>query len=624
MEHIAHGITPLPICHISPRHMRIIISIIVLGLLLTGCSQSPTGYNQALLRAEGLVESRPDSALNILDSISKSSLQSESDNALYALLMVQARVKNRIDDGNDSLINAAVDYYAATDDSHRTMLAYYNRGFLQLLTDSLSQAVSSLLPALDIAEETGNNFYASLASRALSSAFNQSGNSPEELHYAKRAYEYINMTGRQPYADWAIHELAGAYQDNQQRDTALTLFHQLLDTLKQRPDSLLSANVYRNISKSLIADGRQLEALPYLTQLCSSEYVKKPDFGLLGLCLVKKGDITGAKAMLAKTDSVSGLTNWLRYTIYKATGDKDMAFEALADMQDDSEKDIRKMLAQRATLTALQHHEQQKKTAREEAKLERMHTLTAILISCIILIIAIGIIVYMRVRHRTEEVRNEHIAQRLQHILSLRKLEQEAALQSEAMMKNMLQQTRDENSDMRLETSRLRHALEDAESKVRELDDDNKRIRHYQQMMYQQAMEYNKTLNRICSISCCVTPDRFTTTTQIVGWLDGLIKEITKSSKKFEELETIANMTYDNVMVQLRATMPKFKEEDFRLYLLSIFGFSPSAITKLMKADSTQLIYARKKRLRVKLSKSDNPLCKKFLQLLEDKGNIDF
>lgn len=613
----------------NPLNPHIIISAMLLTLLasgiwLAGCHRHVPDGNHSLLRAEALMEKRPDSALSILDSITPGTLKSESDRALYALLMVQARVKNRMDHGNDSLINAAVDYYSATDDSQRKMLAYYNRGFLQLLADSLSQAVSSLLTALDLAEESDDNFYASLACRALSSAFNQSGNSPEELHYAKRAYEYINRTRRQPYADWAIHELAAAYQDNQQCDTALTLFYQLLDTLKRRPDSLLVTNVYRNISKSLIADGRRLEALPYLTKLCSSEYVKKPDFGLLGLCLAKKGDIEGARTMLGKTDSISGLTSWLKYTIYKATGDKDMAFEALSEMQDDSENDMRKLLTQRATFAALQHHEQQKNAAREEAKLERMRALTAVLISCIILIIAMGIIIYLRVRHRAEEDRNEHIAQRLQHILSLRELEQEATMQSEAMMKDMLQQSRDENSNMRLETSRLRHALEDAETKVKELDDANNSIRYYQQMMYRQTIEYNKTLNKICSISCCLTPDRLTTTTQIVGWLDGLIKDITKSSKKFEELEAIANMAYDNVMKQLRVAMPKFKEEDFRLYLLSIFGFSPSAITKLMRADNTQLIYARKKRLRVKLSKSDNPICEKFLKLLEYKGNMDF
>lgn len=620
MEHIAHGITPLPICHISPRHMRIIISIIVLGLLLTGCSQSPTGYNQALLRAEGLVESRPDSALNILDSISKSSLQSESDNALYALLMVQARVKNRIDDGNDSLINAAVDYYAATDDAHRTMLAYYNRGFLQLLTDSLSQAVSSLLTALDLAEETDYNFYASLACRELSLIFRKTGNTAEELSYADKAFDYIQKDGRQPHADWAMIDLAGAYHHIGEYEKSNDIYRQLIDTLKIRPDSTLLCITYRNLSRSLMSEGKISEAMPYLKAICSSGYVKRDDYALLGICLAERGNQSEARRMLELSDSTSSLANWLRYSILIGAGDKTMAFDALSAMLDDNEKDINVMLHQRATFAALQHHEQQKIAAQEEAEVERMRSVIVILISCIIIIVAIAVIIFMHLHQRSINERNERIAQGLQHMLHLRELDQEAARESKKALEVILQKTQHESNDMREEASRLREELEQIQEKVKASNIDSALINQYQQIIYRQAMERYKAIDKICSIRYTLSPDKYTTSSQIAGWLDSLIKDVTKSDRRFVELEDIANMSYGNVMTELRTTMPKLKEDDFRVFLLSLFGLSPAAIAKLMQAESKQLIYARKKRLRNKFIQLNTSESKRFLSLLNGEN----
>lgn len=105
----------------------------------------------------------------------------------------------------------------------------------------------------------------------------------------------------------------------------------------------------------------------------------------------------------------------------------------------------------------------------------------------------------------------------------------------------------------------------------------------------------------------------------MAGWLDTLVDDIAKSPSKFDELETIANMTYDNIMVKLRASDIDFKEDDYRVYLLSIFGLTPAAITKLMKADKIQQVYSRKKRMISKLLKSSNPLSTNFLDLLRDK-----
>lgn len=580
---------------------HIIISLVVTGMLLGGCSRQHTDDNSTLLRAEALMESHPDSALSILDSLDRSKLRSESDRAFYALLLVQARVKNRMDDANDSLIHAAVDYYSRTGDSRRKMLAYYNLGFLQSGTDSLSQSVTSLLTALDLAEETSDDFYASLACRELSLIFRKTGNPAEELLYAQRAYNHIKQTGRKRYADWAMLDIAGAYHHLRQYDSCYIVYHQLLDTLKSRPDSALLCATWSNLSRAFIADGKSVKALPYLQKLSTSSRMTTDDFGLLGLCLARNGNIQGAQKMLYKADPSSALTHWLRYSISISMGDKDMAFESLMAMQNDSENDILSLMNQRATFSALLHHEQKKLAAQKNAEAARIRAIITALFAVIILIAAGTIIIYMLMRRRAENERNERIAQHLRQALSLRELKEETSKQSEAAMKSILEKTLHDSNNMRIETKHLRDSLGRMET-----------------LLSTQTAEHYKSIGKICLLHSSLSSENDVVSSRIAGSLDRLIKDIGKFPQKFEDLETIANMSYDNVMTQLRTSDIDLKEEDYRVYMLSIFGLSSAGIAKLMKINNIRSIYARKYRIQSKLSKSTHPLAPKFRKLFKN------
>ncbi|MBD5290373.1 MAG: hypothetical protein HDS26_06785, partial [Bacteroides sp.] len=75
------------------------VFLLFLTLLVAGCGG---GVDRARLeRAETLMDARPDSSLQILDSIDASRLRG-GDRALYALLLTQARDKNYLDLSNDS------------------------------------------------------------------------------------------------------------------------------------------------------------------------------------------------------------------------------------------------------------------------------------------------------------------------------------------------------------------------------------------------------------------------------------------------------------------------------------------------------------------------------------------
>lgn len=114
--------------------------IAILTALLTACTET-TGYNTTLVQADSLMNLHPDSALNMLESISTDSLKTKADRAYHALLLTQARDKNYIVQTDDSLIQVAVRYYDTHENAPLQARAYYCWGSLYRDRNDYSQAI---------------------------------------------------------------------------------------------------------------------------------------------------------------------------------------------------------------------------------------------------------------------------------------------------------------------------------------------------------------------------------------------------------------------------------------------------------------------------------------------------
>lgn len=107
-----------------------------------------------LEHADSLMLVAPDSALTFLESLTSNEINSTSSSqALYALLLTQAKDKNCIPHSNDSLINIAVKYYDLKDDDDflRAKSHYYLGRVYQDIGDDLA-AVNEYLIAMPLAE----------------------------------------------------------------------------------------------------------------------------------------------------------------------------------------------------------------------------------------------------------------------------------------------------------------------------------------------------------------------------------------------------------------------------------------------------------------------------------------
>lgn len=133
--------------HTTPSYL----CCLLLLLLLAACASRST-VGEQLRRADSLLDSHPDSALRLLESIAPDSLPTEADSAYYALLLTQARDKNYIPQTDDSLIRSAARYYDRRKDAPMQARTYYLWGGVYCNRNQQGTALKHFYTALSYAK----------------------------------------------------------------------------------------------------------------------------------------------------------------------------------------------------------------------------------------------------------------------------------------------------------------------------------------------------------------------------------------------------------------------------------------------------------------------------------------
>ena len=96
----------------------------------------------------------------------------------------------------------------------------------------------------------------------------------------------------------------------------------------------------------------------------------------------------------------------------------------------------------------------------------------------------------------------------------------------------------------------------------------------------------------------------------------GLVEGLRSDPKVQGKLEQELNDSHDGVMRLLRESFPKWKEEDFLLYLFTASGFSSTTISTLIEKDKPN-VYNRIYRLKERIKAGDSPYKDLFLSCME-------
>ena len=191
--------------------IRTRLILLLLCALLYACSSTPPEVIQSLEQAESVIDEHPDSALSILDAIEPSTLRHNSkEQAIYALLLTQAREKCHIIQTDDSLISLAVNYFIPQKSSHTIQSLYY-RGILNLNDKKYESAMLDFLQANDIAQQTDNHFWKGMSLRGIGDTYSNISNFKVALDYYIKAYNEFTQTNRDAYSTYGLYDIASTY-----------------------------------------------------------------------------------------------------------------------------------------------------------------------------------------------------------------------------------------------------------------------------------------------------------------------------------------------------------------------------------------------------------------------------
>lgn len=235
-------------CCCSKRYLLVFSILLVsvgsifMSVSLSSCS-SPSVKNQLLLCADSLMETYPDSALSILESITYPQKMPRADRALYALLLTQARHKNYIALEDDSLIKTAVDYYGDKKKSLRAAKAHYYWGAIYSEKGYASFAVEEYLTAIRLMP-VRNEFLAMIYDN-LAECYEEDCLYNVAIENYRAAYQILKGKGEQTYP---MRGIARVFLLQNEKDSALYYYQQALDCALADQDSSLIGALYHDLA----------------------------------------------------------------------------------------------------------------------------------------------------------------------------------------------------------------------------------------------------------------------------------------------------------------------------------------------------------------------------------------
>lgn len=217
-----------------------------LCLIFIGCHQNREVNESLLSQADSLMESRPDSALAILQQIPSPHKLHEKAKADYCLLLTQAEYKNYLPFTSDSLLTIATDYYESVNDKELLGKTYYYKGCFYNEQKDYIQAATYYKRAETLLKQSDNDLMLALLYNAMGHLNRKSDLEEDALQQFKKALYYSERCGKVYHITMDLQEVAKMYLRLNKPDSAGIYFAQIIPYLPQCKEPKM-ATLFHNV-----------------------------------------------------------------------------------------------------------------------------------------------------------------------------------------------------------------------------------------------------------------------------------------------------------------------------------------------------------------------------------------
>jgi len=242
------------------------ISTFLYILMLYGCSVVP----DKMKTAEQLLETAPDSALQILQHISPDRYKSGSNRAFYSLLLIKALDKNYLPLKPDSLLDFSLNYYQSHHHNDHLAECYLYKGRMYKNVLQYEKAMSFYLKALDVTKNSNNNVILARINYDLGEIQLTQGDYYLSREKYNLAYKYFTKVGLQNQAFFALINIGRSFHAAKEYKNAQNYFHK---TLPYAKDSLQKGSLLQEIAINFYDYHKFDSAKVYFNQVIKYPYI---------------------------------------------------------------------------------------------------------------------------------------------------------------------------------------------------------------------------------------------------------------------------------------------------------------------------------------------------------------
>lgn len=335
---------------------------------------------------ENYIESRPDSALTVLEAIDVKSLSSDEERAKYALYMSMALDKNYIDKIDFEVLQPAIDYYEDHGSATDKLRTFYYQGRIFYNRDEAEEAMESLIKSIDLGDKSNDLRTKARNYTAQGTLYYLYYNWEKIIECSLQAGDYYKALGDLDNYATMLCRVAEGYMLMGNKELAneyLIKCRGLLDIINDR-----SKAYYYSVYLSHDNDNRTPEAISQVV----AEYLKlvpasETDWLTIADAYLNIHDITSAKDVLKyhHNNSINARYYAILTKLYKEENSYEEALNAyerysyLTDSLDF-------VILEQDTQFVEERHQLEMATIKEQEKKKQIIAVSATLISILILI----------------------------------------------------------------------------------------------------------------------------------------------------------------------------------------------------------------------------------------------
>ena len=395
----------------TTHYMRYFLLFAATLFCLTSCSRHSEHW-KTINDMDAIIEERPDSVLNVLQSIDTDELASKEERAKHALLLSMAMDKNYIDRTDFEVLQPAIDYYKDNSSATDKLRTYYYQGRIYQNQGNDASAMMSFVNAIDKGAESNDNLTKARTLVAQSTIYYSLMKWDKVYDVSIEAANYYFELGRINNYILSLLRCIGGCLQNNNYNKAKELLDKCYQHIENLPESTVSEIYSYNLlclSRSDDKEGVRRVIDEYIEQVADSNI----DYLAIAGAYTDIGAYSDAENIAQKID-VNRLKDDYRVLKYYATllkiyehqGDFKSANETYIKFNELNDKIVFSIFESDTQFVEERHNLEMQKAKETEAK----NRLTIIVLGCAVALMAsLYIINLIRKRLKKSRVENAQL-----------------------------------------------------------------------------------------------------------------------------------------------------------------------------------------------------------------------